>query len=60
MPLRDAPLHYARFGINNAEDLVAALVLDTEGARRLAAGAPLITDDDNRIATSSVFEKGAA
>jgi len=56
LPLRQAPLHYARFGINNAEDLVTALVLDTEGARRLAVGARLITDDDNRIATSSVFE----
>jgi hypothetical protein len=58
MPLRAAPLHYARYGINNAEDLVAALVLDLEGARRLAEGSPLITDDENRIATSSVFEKG--
>ena len=58
LPLRDAPLHYARFGINNAEDLVAALVLDADGARRFAAGAPLITDDDNRIATSSVYERG--
>ena len=56
LPLREAPLHYARFGINNAEDLVTALVLDTAGARRLALGARLITDDDNRIATSSVFE----
>jgi spermidine synthase len=56
-PLRSAPLHYARFGINNVEDLLAALVLDTEGARRLAAGAPLITDDDNRIATSNIFEQ---
>jgi spermidine synthase len=55
-PLRSAPLHYARFGINNAEDLLAALVLDADGARRLAAGAPLITDDDNRIATSSIYE----
>ncbi len=58
LPLRDAPLHYARFGINTVEDLVAALVLDTDGARRIATGARLITDDDNRIATSSVFEKG--
>ena len=58
LPLRDAPLHYARFGINNAEDLVAALVLDTDGARQLAVGAPLITDDDNRIATSSVYREG--
>jgi spermidine synthase len=58
MPLRSAPLHYGRFGINNTEDLVAALVLDTDGARQLAGDAPLITDDDNRIATSSVYEKG--
>jgi hypothetical protein len=58
MPLRAAPLHYSRFGINAAEDLVAALVLDADGARRLAANAPLITDNDNRIATSSVYEKG--
>jgi spermidine synthase len=58
LPLRDAPLHYARYGINTVEDLVAALVLDADGARRLAAGSPLITDDDNRIATSSVYEKG--
>ncbi len=57
LPLRHAPLHYARYGINNTEDLVAALVLDDEGARHLAAGAPLITDDENRIATSSVWEK---
>jgi predicted membrane-bound spermidine synthase len=58
LPLRDAPLHYARFGINTVEDLVAALVLDADGARAIAAGAPLITDDDNRIATSSVYERG--
>jgi spermidine synthase len=58
MPLRSAPLHYARFGINNVEDLVAALVLDTDSARRFSAGSPLITDDENRIATSSVYERG--
>jgi spermidine synthase len=58
IPLRAAPLHYSRFGINATEDLVAALMLDAAGARRMAAGAPLITDNDNRIATSSVFEKG--
>jgi predicted membrane-bound spermidine synthase len=57
LPLRSAPLHYARFSINTAEDLASALVLDTDGARKLAFGAPLITDDDNRIATSNVFEK---
>jgi spermidine synthase len=57
LPLRNAPLHYSRFGINCVEDLVSALVLDTAGARQLATGARLITDDDNRIATSNVFEK---
>jgi len=56
-PLRDAPLHYARYGLNNAEDLVAALFLDTSGAEHFSAGSPLITDDDNRIATSNVFEQ---
>lgn len=55
-PIRDAPLHYQRYGLNNAEDLVAALYLDTDGARRFSMDAALITDDDNRIATSSVFE----
>lgn len=57
LPLRNSPLHYARFGINCLEDLVSALVLDTDGARQLATGARLITDDDNRMATSNVFEK---
>jgi spermidine synthase len=56
-PLRNAPLHYARFGINCVEDLVSALALETDGARQLASGARVITDDDNRIATSNVFEK---
>lgn len=57
LPLRSAPLHYSRFGINCLEDLVIALALETNGARQLATGAPLITDDDNRMATSNVFEK---
>lgn len=57
LPLRNAPLHYARFGINCLEDLVSALAMETDGARQLALGAALITDDDNRIATSNVFEK---
>jgi spermidine synthase len=57
-PLNRAPFHYARFGINGLEDLVAALVLDTASARELASGAALITDDNNRMATSSVYELG--
>jgi hypothetical protein len=57
LPLRNAPLHYARFSINCVEDLVSALALDTEGARRLAFGARPITDDANLMATSLVFER---
>lgn len=57
-PISLTPGHYARFGINVVEDLVAALAVDEAGAARLAAGAPLITDDTNRMAVSSVFELG--
>lgn len=57
-PIRQAPVHYSRFGIESAEDLVTALVLDAPGARALATGARPITDDDNRLATSSVYELG--
>jgi hypothetical protein len=57
-PLAFAPFHYARVGINTVEDLVTALAADGDGARALAAGAPLITDDDNRMATSSVYDFG--
>jgi spermidine synthase len=56
VPLVYSPRQYSHVGINSAEDLVAALAVDEVGARELARGAPLITDDDNRIATSTVFE----
>ena len=58
LPIAYSPAHYARVGINTVEDLVTALALDGEGARALASGAPLITDDDNRMATSSVYDFG--
>lgn len=57
-PLSLTPTHYGRLGINTAEDIVVALAVDEVGAARLAAGAPLITDDTNRMATSSVYELG--
>lgn len=57
-PLDLSPAHYARAGINAVEDLVAALSVDANGARGLGSGAPLLTDDDNRMATSSVYELG--
>jgi hypothetical protein len=57
-PISITPTHYARFGINCVEDLVVALAVDEDGARRLATGAEPISDDTNRMATSSVFELG--
>lgn len=58
VPLSLSPAHYARYGIGATEDLIAALAVDEAGAARLAAGAPAITDDRNRIATSTVFNSG--
>jgi hypothetical protein len=52
-PLRDEPDHFRRLGISSVEDLVAALVTDHAGLERFAAGAPIITDDRNRMATES-------
>lgn len=55
-PLSASPAHYSRQGIHNAEDLLAALAVDADGARALAAGAEPITDDRNRMATASFFD----
>ena len=60
LPLIRAPRHYARFGIQTAEDLVAALVADLEGAQALARGAQLITDDRNRMATAGAYDVGSS
>jgi spermidine synthase len=57
-PLDLAPRHYARFGIHCAEDIVVALTLDQQGAEALGQGAPLITDDRNRLATDDVYDRG--
>jgi spermidine synthase len=57
-PLTYAPVHYAQLGIYSVEDLVASLAADSDGVRALGAGAPLITDDKNRMATSSVYDFG--
>jgi hypothetical protein len=59
-PLDGAPeAPFARVGIRTVEDLVGALVADREGAERLAAGAVPITDDDNRLATSTLYLTGS-
>ena len=57
-PLRLSAQHYSRYGIETLEDLIGALAVDEDGMRLLAASAPLISDDNNRMANSSVFEWG--
>jgi spermidine synthase len=57
-PLSDDAAHYRRLGINNAEDVLAALAVDADGARSLGAGAPLITDDNNRMAMARFHDSG--
>jgi hypothetical protein len=59
-PLARSPRHYARFGIHAPEDIVVALVADQAGVEALARGAPLITDDMNRMATDDVYDRGFA
>ena len=51
--LAASPADFARYGVRLPEDVAAALVLDTEAARRFAAGAPLNTDDHNLLASRS-------
>jgi spermidine synthase len=49
--LRAAPQDFARFGIHRLEDVAAARLLDDAGARALARGVPLNTDDRNLLAS---------
>ncbi|RIK94615.1 MAG: hypothetical protein DCC71_23440, partial [Proteobacteria bacterium] len=54
--LRAIPLSrddFARTGVVAAEDFAASLSLDERGARALAQGAEISTDDRNRLATRS-------
>ncbi len=53
-----APMHYASLGLNVVEDMLAALALDDNTAREFAGDAPVITDDQNRFATASVYDFG--
>jgi hypothetical protein len=54
------PETFARAGLRVREDLAAALVLDEAGARRLAEGAEVASDDENRFATHSPRVLGRA
>ena len=52
-PITNDVMHFSRMGINAAEDLVGALVMDQEGLEEFSLGAPLSTDDNNLMATRS-------
>jgi hypothetical protein len=47
-----APRSFASYGIHRVEDILASLSLDRDGLRGFAEGAPLNTDDHNRLATT--------
>ena len=47
------PMVLARLGVFGPADVAAALVLDEQGARDFAAGAPVSTDDFNLLQTRS-------
>lgn len=53
-PVIDSPIFYYQRGFASAEDLLTGLLLDTEGAKEFSQGAPLLTDNFNRMATESV------
>jgi spermidine synthase len=54
------PETFARAGLRVREDLAAALTLDEAGARALAEGSAVATDDKNRFATHSPRVLGRA
>jgi spermidine synthase len=45
-------------GINNPEDILVASAADAQALRRLSQGAPIVTDDRNRMATASARPSG--
>jgi spermidine synthase len=49
---------FPRLGINTPEDVFVALAADGQALRRISRGAPLITDDRNRMATSGAYLSG--
>ena len=49
---------FPRFGINTPEDVFVALAADGQALRRISLGATPITDDRNRMATTSAYQTG--
>jgi spermidine synthase len=52
-PLNDDVLGYLEKGIGSTEDLFVALTMDQANIKKFSAGAPLITDNQNYMATRS-------
>ena len=48
--LQQYPRHYNRLGMRGIEDALVMLTLDNDGVRQFAAGAPVNTDEHNRLA----------
>jgi hypothetical protein len=59
-PISDNPVEYFERGIGSVEDVLVALVMDETNMRAFADGAPLLTDNRNRMATESAvaMERG--
>jgi spermidine synthase len=54
-PIKDDPTLYFEEGIGSVEDLLVALVMDEPNLRSFSRGAPVLTDDLNRMATDSAM-----
>ncbi|MEE8142903.1 MAG: fused MFS/spermidine synthase, partial [Planctomycetota bacterium] len=52
-PLKGAHSHYAQLGIQGVDDVALALALEHAGVVKLADGAPITTDNNNRLAMQS-------
>jgi len=52
-PLSDDRTHYLEKGVGSVEDAVVALTMDHQGVEAFAAGAEIITDNFNLMATRS-------
>ena len=52
-----SPEEFRRVGLRDVETLLAALTLDEAGSRAFGAGAPMITDDFNSMATQAPWVK---
>ena len=48
--LQQHPRHYNRLGMRGIEDALVMLTLDSDGVRQFSAGAPVNTDEHNRLA----------